>query len=577
MIALNIVACLAAVVAILAILSLDKVRTGTESTLCEMDALSYDISTSFGDLNTVSETFLADSHVANFVTIELNNYTASMVGGLSAQALTTIDNINAIHESAATPSGISRGQSTYATCTYDSASSIFADANVGATKSTVPYDGVAEIRESSCESVQDMMDAVNDLVDAAQDASNVAIEVYNFSRHDFPDIVETIDDFTTDKLEHWEKGSFAFFFFVFFAVVVAVGCVIAYVTPCKFDDKIAHGLLHCSWFSSWAFAAVLFLFCGLGIPIAIMFSDTCVILKDAPTDVETYFDSSFQCDPLRHMDACRVVSSCFEDPAPSFFALNMGTIDDSAYLNYAGASTVPDNTAMDAWTTSTADAVDVMETCIVDTIEADAVLEALNALTAPTTYTRTECWVGGGETAGSVYETEINGNGFCAPNGAHLSVDNAALTAARTDAIQTLRLEYHYLMDVQGGNLLTQLEHLSETMDQIESSLNGAYTADANAADAVASTRTAYETLKTETSAMDCQFVAPYYDDIVEGLCEEALNGFAYAALFMFLIAVLGWPQIVFSTYVSIRDFGSGHKRGGSAAVVPSSDYDGNY
>ena len=68
-----------------------------------------------------------------------------------------------------------------------------------------------------------------------------------------------------------------------------------------------------------------------------------------------------------------------------------------------------------------------------------------------------------------------------------------------------------------------------------------------------------------------CGFVSQYYDDITGNLCSESLEGFAGATLSMFVVALLGWPQIVFSIYVSIRQFGAGQagKESGSNKVAP--------
>lgn len=574
MMALNIVAFSAALVAILAIISIDKIRVGTQDALCEMDSLSRDIASSFDAFDTDLKVFLSNQDVVDFDSQMLNeNFGPGLVNETSLLISNDIDTINANH-AAASPVDITRsGTINHQTCAYDPDTSIFANSNYASTKSSMPFDDLAVVRTQWNNELERILDEVSDMIDATEDASEVSINIYNWTTIDFPDIVETVDDFSDDKMEHWQAGSFAFFFFVFFAVIVAVGCVVAYITPCKFDDKIAHGLLHCSWFFSWAFAAVLFLFCGLGIPIAIIFSDTCVVVHDVPTDVNTYFGDQLQCDANRNMDACRVISSCFSEPAPAYLDLNMATVDVDAIMNY-DSQVIPDNSAMSAWTTDASDALDAIEECYVSTTDADDALAGLNTYTT-TTYTRTECLVLGDEGVGSAYETEINGNGNCAPQSAHSGLDPTSLSHLRTDVIQTLRLEHHYATSSSAVSLMANVESMRTFMSDAESTLNTELDAQLSANTKITLVRTPYTTLQDDTAGMNCQFAAPYFDSIVDGMCSTALDGLATSLLLMFVVAILGWPQIVFSTYVSIRDFGSGHKRGPGAQVVPSGEYDG--
>ena len=57
---------------------------------------------------------------------------------------------------------------------------------------------------------------------------------------------------------------------------------------------------------------VLFLLCGIGIPTAVLLSDTCVILKEIPDDVNGYFGPILGCNAtLNETDACGILDSCF--------------------------------------------------------------------------------------------------------------------------------------------------------------------------------------------------------------------------------------------------------------------------
>jgi len=108
--------------------------------------------------------------------------------------------------------------------------------------------------ETQVDITVDMQITMDTVSEDIKDASLVLETAYNFSNDDLPSSIADIQEFKDESLANWAGGTYAFFGFVFFAMVVAIACVVAYVTPCSFDDKIAHVLLHFSWFFTWGFS-----------------------------------------------------------------------------------------------------------------------------------------------------------------------------------------------------------------------------------------------------------------------------------------------------------------------------------
>ena len=577
---LNIVALLSASVAIVSIMYLNKVRTGAENMVCSMDEMSTETSESFQvfeDHMKVYDTSLDSLQVlANSMSLDV---TESQVQDTSAELGTKMDILSANYESA-NPSTISRD--------YVANDLVCAVSSVPGQSLSMSDSTRFDILVPLFTEVEVFDQVTKPILQSGIDAASIAIEfssqIVNYTTQELPDLIVEIDKASSDKTKHWQTGSFAFFFFVFFAVFVAIGSFVAYLTPCKFDDKIAHMFLHCSWFFSWGFAAVLFLFCGLGIPIAIVFSDTCVILQEVPTDIDLYFGNTLNCNgnSTTSTASCDILASCFEDSAPSYLNQvldlvgeegNVNFADEiynySSYLNDSSTNIESLHASHLIWAQATQDELLEFMSCKVETSDGDSALNALNQALGGTSYNRSQCYVSGSEDAGSQYESEMNGTGNCAPDASHPGT--AELHDMRARVIQTLRLENWWMTTdmvdryISASNLSSSLtvEYLPDVAT-LELYVNQSLQI---GLDSVSDWNTLVDNTQDET----CGFVGAYYDDITGNLCSESLEGFAGATLSMFVVALLGWPQIVFSIYVSIRQFGAGQagKESGSNKVAP--------
>ena len=242
----------------------------------------------------------------------------------------------------------------------------------------------------------------------------------------------------------------------------------------------------------------------------------------------------------------------------------------SSYLNDSIADIESSYASHLSWAQATQDELQDFVSCKVETSDGDAALNALNqALGGNASYDRTQCYVSGNEDVGSQYETEMNGNGSCAPDSAHSGV--AGLYDMRARVIQTLRVENWWTT--------TDMVNRYTSASDIASSMTAEYLPDVDTVEAYVNQTlqigsrsvAAWDTMVDSTEDQTCGFVSQYYDDITGNLCSESLEGFAGATLTMFVVALLGWPQIVFSVYVSIRQFGSGQagKESGSNKVAP--------
>jgi len=334
-----------------------------------------------------------------------------------------------------------------------------------------------------------------DTVEIMESALEVMSELNNYTEYDLPKLVDDWQELSDEQLASWTSGSYAFFAFVFFAMIVAVICAIAFATPCENDDKIAHALLHCSWFFSWIFATVLFLFCGLIIPVAIIFSDTCTVMADVPSDIDGYLGHTLSCNSSLYNstaetgipDACLIMDSCFNGGlnATYFNILVAPYIDDGLIKEFE----FPD-------------------------------LPSINE-------TLTQQWIEPLESELDQFEA------------------NCATTSNQRDTLNFLRVSlatYDRMMWYAEGkiyeNYLLKVV-ISEEYDQLKADKN------------------------------DCAFTRVYYDDSVDALCSTSLEGIAGTVLCMFFVALCGWPQIIMSVYVSIRNFGSGQGKGSTAIVAP--------
>lgn len=581
---LNIVALLSASIAIVSIMYLSKVKSGAENMICAMDDMSIEMSSSFESFHNHMEIYDSslDLLLDEANAMSLGSVVISQVQDTASQLGDDMDILAAVYEQA-NPSSISRDY-----VSVSCAVSSLGGQTLEMTNST-RFDVLVPLISQVDALDQVTKPMIQGGIDAAQIAIDLSSQIVNYTTGELPDLIVEIDRASADKTEHWQTGSFAFFSFVFFAVLVSIGSFIAYLTPCKFDDKIAHAFLHCSWFFSWGFAAVLFLFCGLGIPIAIIFSDTCVLLQEIPTEIDLYFSNTLDCNGNSSTSeaSCTVLESCFQESAPSYLTQVLDLFSDdqnvnfedqmqnySYFLNNSEASLNSLFSDHVTWVLNTETELSEFTSCHVDTTDGDDALDALNqALGGSTSYSRTQCLISGTEGTGTQYETEMNGLGNCAPTANHSSV--TGLHDLRARVIQTLRLEDWWST--------TDMTNRYNNAISISNTMNTDYVPDVNSLNSFANQALQigqesvvnWNTLLSGTQDETCSFVGMYYDVITESLCSESLEGFAGATLAMFVVALLGWPQIVFSVYVSIRDFGSGQagKESGSNKVAPKVIY----
>jgi hypothetical protein len=122
--------------------------------------------------------------------------------------------------------------------------------------------------------------------------------------------IGAMDNIVNQKSEQFTKQAVGFFSPVFIGTAVGLVVIIAMFTPCEFDDKIAGVCLDFSWFLTMVFATLMFLAAGLGIPIAIAYSDTCAIVGGIPSNVTEIFGNVFDGNDV----ALDVLQSCFKAP-----------------------------------------------------------------------------------------------------------------------------------------------------------------------------------------------------------------------------------------------------------------------
>jgi hypothetical protein len=242
----------------------------------------------------------------------------------------------------------------------------------------------------------------------------------------------------------------------------------------------------------------MFLLAGLGTPIAIAYSDACVVLDSLPSETSEYFGSQFNVTTA--FSPVDIIDSCFADGVVGSASDNVFTILPSEY-NFAAAAATP-------W---------------FDANSGDNVSAGIKKSLMDTEHLAIDSLIGSGA-----------GQGSCS----QATEWTSASTATETE-IADIESRLQIVVGAQGrGKSIQEVDFLKSL------------TADSTYTDT---------TLK---AAKGCKFVKAYYNEIQDDLCGTALTGLSKLVTYFFALGVLGIFLVFFAICTSIKVFGRGHGGG---------------
>lgn len=293
---------------------------------------------------------------------------------------------------------------------------------------------------------------------------------------------------TLDATVTLDNFGWVFFSTCFLACISGIFAIIVWLTPFKWDDKIGGVLLDISWVLSLIFLTFMFFTGGIGIPLAIAYSDVCVVLDDFPQNIGSYLHA----DPNS--------ASC------------VNSLRDMEY------------------------GVDVLSRCLKQTEQSGNMFSAFFEDKYDFSVTATTPWLDG----------ERDQNGDLKISSELNSKEHAALKAILGSCTEASALK-------------TAISNTEASITIIEGKLKDALKA--------------RDELVTETKSLKakpgCAFMHTRYKKVQSEVCGGALNGLSNLVTYFFVLACLGVPLVFFAICTSIKVFGRGQGSGGGS-VAPS-------
>jgi len=373
-------------------------------------------------------------------------------------------------------------------------------------------------------------------------------------------------------------------FFCFISVMVGAAAILAWLSPCKADDKIIKPVITFSWSLTYVVMILCFIFGAIFFVVSLVLTDGCEIINDIPKDFGKWVELGLGSEGYNSdmKQAVKVIDGCFSvdsdgnnAPVPVIESLNLtGKFDFENMFEKYGSSMVPVSNMFDF--NELADFGNTIDSLSGDDFGLDKAKEELNealksindglqveldnfndAMPHAKIYSCTEC---GQDTLDE-----------CAPESEEPSI-NQEVKDARQDARVAINLGCKEV-DTLVLNLTTTYDEAVTTVDVTLDAIKLRFSNIIAAVDSLKDSTIVFDTKLNATKALldpllveildlknfgSCGFTKVHFDLMSDKLCTKTLGSLTSTAVYLVLIAFSSIFIVIFANVLNVRLFGVG-------------------